>query len=227
MASAVQAGVDALVDDEVISRILAGERELFAAVIQRYSRRLYRIALSILRDPAEAEDVVQDAFVSAFLNLGQVSNRARFVSWLSRIAVNYALSRIPSRNREVSLDAGDDLPPECLLTSVSPSPEERASARESSAGLYRALAALSERHRMVLILRDLNELDTRTVAKRLGTTEGAVKVRLHRARRNLRSILGAQAAARTTSVSRLGSARGTVPARWAAGRDCNYQEALT
>lgn len=211
MANAAESGLDKLADDEIVGRIIAGDRELFAAVIRRYSQRLYRIALAVLRDSSEAEDVVQDTFVSAYQNLRQFSGRGRFGSWLNRIAVNHALSRIPSRRRHISLSENDDddrsLSLEHRLADGSPGPEERASAAETSEGLYRALATLPERHLKVLILRYLNELDTRTVAKILGITEDNVKVRLHRARRNLRSILATQAIESNAYVSRFGSAQ--------------------
>jgi RNA polymerase sigma-70 factor (ECF subfamily) len=210
MASAAQWGIDQLADDEIISRVLTGDRELFAALIRRYSRRLYRVARAVLRDSGEAEDVVQDTFVSAIQNLRQFSGRGRFGSWLSRIAVNHALSRIASRRREVSLTENeDDDPSLCLerrLTDRSPGPEERASSAESSEALYKALATLPERHLKVILLRYMDELDTRTVAKMLDISEENVKVRLHRARRNLRSILRTRTHEPGACVSRLGSA---------------------
>jgi RNA polymerase sigma-70 factor (ECF subfamily) len=192
-AAATQAciGICDLADSEVIRRVLAGEREVFEAFIRRYSQRLYRIALSLLRDPSEAEDVVQDTFVSAYRNLAQFSGRARLIAWLSRIAVNHSLSRLSSRVQELPISDGEVFPLQYHLADSTPGPEEHLSARESSEGLRKALATLSETHRNVLILRDLNELDTRTVAKRLGISEENVKVRLHRARRRLRSALSA------------------------------------
>jgi RNA polymerase sigma-70 factor, ECF subfamily len=84
----------ALTDEEVVHRVLAGETALSEVLMRRYNTRLYRVALAILRNDGEAEDVMQDAYVRAFQHLGQFAGRAKFSSWLTRIAVHEALARL-------------------------------------------------------------------------------------------------------------------------------------
>src|SRR5215467_7951689 len=88
-----------LSDEEVVRRVLAGENALFEIIMRRYNQRLYRIARGILRDDAEAEDVMQDAYVRAYSHLSQFAGRSQFSTWLSRIAIHEALARARRRTR--------------------------------------------------------------------------------------------------------------------------------
>src|SRR6185436_19708840 len=90
-----------LPDAEVIRRVRAGERGLFEVLMRRYNQRLYRTARSIVKDEDEAEDVMQQAYVNAFLHLDQFAERASFATWLTRIAVHEALARRRRRGRAV------------------------------------------------------------------------------------------------------------------------------
>ena len=94
----------ALSDEELITRILQGEKQLFEIVVHRYSRRLLRLVVSILRNEAEAEDAVQDAFLSAYQHLAQFEGRAKFSTWLSRIAIHRAFALAGRTHPQVSLD---------------------------------------------------------------------------------------------------------------------------
>ncbi len=178
-----------LEDDAILKLVLSGEREPFACFVRRYGQRLYRVALSIVRDSAEAEDVVQDTFVSAFEHLRQFSGRAKFVTWLTRIAVNNALQRLSAHCREVSIPEEESDSHGFQLAGSAPSPEERASTMEAAEMLNRAVAALPESYREIVVLRDLHEMDTIAAARQLGISMENVKVRLHRARRALRRKL--------------------------------------
>ena len=179
-------------DDDVLVRgVLSGDRELFGVIVQRYSRRVYRVALSVVRNFADAEDVVQDTFVSAFQHLHQYSGRAKFISWLTRIALNNSLARVSLRSRTLNLIDDEEHPLANHLMDATPSPEEQLVAAQDSEILKRAIDALPEHHREVIALRDLHELNTRTAARQLGITEENLKVRLHRGRRSLRSLLRA------------------------------------
>src|SRR5216110_661826 len=91
--TAMPANADLLSDEEVVARVLAGETALFEILMRRYNRRLYRVTRSILRDDAEAEDVMQEAYVRAYTHLDQFAGRAAFGTWLTRIAVHEALAR--------------------------------------------------------------------------------------------------------------------------------------
>src|SRR5258708_18190336 len=94
-------------DEEVVGRIRAGDTALYEIIMRRYNQRLYRIARAILRDDAEAEDVMQDAYVRAYQHLDQFAERAPFSAWLTRIAVHEALARLRRRNRSEPLQVSD------------------------------------------------------------------------------------------------------------------------
>src|SRR6185369_15893243 len=100
-----------LLDEEVVRRVRAGETALFEVLMRRHNQRLYRTARAIVRDEAEAEDVMQQAYVNAYTHLGQFTGRARFATWLTRIAMYEALARIRRRGRlteiETMTEAGD------------------------------------------------------------------------------------------------------------------------
>lgn len=190
-----QAKAECWSDEEVVTRVLAGETALFEIIMRRYNQRLYRVAHSILRNEAEAEDVMQDAYVRAYQHLQQFEGRAKFATWLTRIAVHEALSRAQRRNRVQELDAepnGGYMDP---LTSNTPDPEQQASDREMVALLQTAVLALPHNYRSVLMLRDIEEMSTTDTAQALDLTEENVKVRLHRARTLLRRELFARAGA--------------------------------
>src|ERR1700729_18802 len=95
---------ETLSDEEVVCRVRAGETALYEVIMRRYNQRLYRIARAILHSDAEAEDVMQDAYVRAYEHLGQFAGRAPFAAWLTRIAVHEALARLRLSNRSQSLD---------------------------------------------------------------------------------------------------------------------------
>ena len=183
-----------LTDEEVVGRVLAGDRELYEVLVRRHTSRLYRAAVSILRSASDAEDVVQDAFVSAFQHLGQFAGRAKFSTWLTRIAVHRALEVAQGR-REDSLDVPEQ-DYKSTLRSRGRTPEENAARGEANALLDQALDRLPEIYRDVVVMRYLHETDTAETAAKLNITESNVKVRLHRAcsmmRRHLSGALGVE-----------------------------------
>ncbi len=190
-----QAKAECWSDEEVVARVLDGETALFEIIMRRYNQRLYRVAHSILRDDAEAQDVMQDAYVRAYQHLDQFAGRAKFSTWLTRIAVHEALARAHRRSRVQGLDAepyGGTMDP---LVSKTPDPEQQASDRELVALLQSAVLALPANYRSVLVLRDIEEMSTSDTAEALDLTEENVKVRLHRARALLRRELFARAGA--------------------------------
>ena len=190
-----QAKAECWSDEEVVARILAGETALFEIIMRRYNQRLYRVAHSILRNDGEAEDVMQDAYVRAYQHLHQFEGRAKFSTWLTRIAVHEALARAHRRNRIQELDAepyGGYMNP---LPATTPDPEQQASDRELVGLLQDAVLALPDNYRSVLMMRDIEEMSTTDTAQALDLTEENVKVRLHRARALLRRELFARAGA--------------------------------
>ena len=151
-----QASNEGWTDEQVVARVLAGETALYELLMRRHNRRLYRVARAILRDDAEAEDVMQDAYVRAYQNLAGFEGRAKFATWLTRIAVHEALTRSRKRFRLQSLDSSD--PSGDLMnsaTSADRTPEEETYGKELSCVLERAVLSLSDDYRSVFMFRDV------------------------------------------------------------------------
>lgn len=168
-------------DLEVVERVRAGETALYEVLMRRYNQRIYRVARAILRDDSEAEDVMQDAYVRAYQHLDQYRGPAPFAAWLSRIAVNESLHRLRSRNRNLSLEGAEDNGEDSMnVVETSLDPEQRASLAETGNLLEGAVLQLPEPYRVVVMLRDIEELSTAETAQILDITEQNVKIRLHR-----------------------------------------------
>jgi RNA polymerase sigma-70 factor (ECF subfamily) len=190
LATMERAGAERWTDQEIVDRVKAGDTALYEIIMRRYNQRLYRVARAILRDDAESEDVMQDAYVRAYQHLDQFAGRAPFSTWLTRIAVHEALARLRSRRRNSQL--GETEEDGDLLMNVvepSPGPEDNASITEASQLLEAAVLALPEQYRHVLILRDVEDMSTAETAAALDLTEENVKVRLHRGRSMARNWL--------------------------------------
>ena len=185
-------------ETECIRRILAGERQLFHDLIRPCERAIYFLLLSLLRSPAEAEDAAQDTAIKVYLNLHLFRGDSQFRTWVLSIARNEGLGRLRKRGarREDSLDEGidgetGDYTP-AILTSWREVPSETLERQELGALLRQAVDGLPEIYRNVVLLRDIEEMDGRETADALGISEGAVKVRLHRARAMLQKTLAPQ-----------------------------------
>jgi len=189
-----------LSDEEVVARVLAGETELYEIIMRRYNQRLFRIARAILHSNDEAEDVMQDAYVRAYEHLNQFLGRARFSTWLTRIAIHEALARVQKRNRSEELDAMISPEKETALTSPSLSPEQQACDAETARLLEEAMLSLPDHYRVVVMMRDIEEMSTLETAEALELSEDNVKIRLHRARSLLREELMARAHERRSKV---------------------------
>jgi RNA polymerase sigma-70 factor (ECF subfamily) len=178
-------------DDEVVTRVLAGELALFEILMRRYNQRLFRMARSIVHVDAEAEDVVQQAYLSAYTHLRQFGGQAKFATWLTRIAINEALARTRHRVRlaEVGLEVEDMK----SMASNTRTPEENTSGRELGALVEAAIDGLEENYRVVFMLREVEQLSVAETADCLEISEENVKVRLHRAKAMLRDALFARA----------------------------------
>jgi len=188
-------------DEEVVERVKAGETALYEIVMRRYNQRLYRVARAILHDDAEAEDVMQDAYVRAYQHLDQFAGRAPFSAWLTRIAVHEALARLRLRNRSQQLeDTGQDGEFFMTMAETSLDPEQSASTAELGQLLEEAVLGLPEQFRTVVMLRDVEELSTSQTASALDLSEENVKVRLHRGRAMLRNWLLARVGAKAKNA---------------------------
>lgn len=171
-----------------------GDIAAFEALVRRYDRNVFRIAQHITQNREDAEDVVQDAFLKAYQNLGQFQGQSKFYTWLVRIAVNEALMRLRRRRPErmVSLDEDvkteeDSMPRE--IADWTPNPEQQYNQAELKDILSRTIQGLPTSFRTVFVLRDVEGLSTEETAEALGLSIPAVKSRLLRARLQLRERL--------------------------------------
>jgi len=188
-----KARLEGWTDEEVVERVKDGDTALYEIIMRRHNQRLYRVARAILRDDAEAEDVMQDAYVRAYQHLDQFAGRAPFSAWLTRIAVHEALARLRLRNRSQQLeDTEQDGEINMNIVETSLDPEQCASRAELGQFLEEAVLGLPEQYRAVVILRDIEELSTSETAAALDLTEQNVKVRLHRGRAMVRGWLFAR-----------------------------------
>jgi RNA polymerase sigma-70 factor (ECF subfamily) len=176
-----------LTDEQVVSRVLGGESALFELVMRRYNQRVYRAVRSIVQSNEEAEDVMQEAYVSAYTHLGDFAFRAQLSTWLVKIAVHEAFARKRRAQRFAPLDAAD--PEDRVMVSSTRNPEQRVSDHELGGILERAIDDLPEGFRTVFVLRAVEQLSVTETAEALGVPEDTVKTRLHRARGLLRTAL--------------------------------------
>lgn len=185
---AVRAALATLSDAEVVRRVVTGDKASFEILMRRHNTRVWRAIRSVLRDDAEAEDAMQQAWLSAYLHLPQFQGGSAFSTWLTRIALNEGLARLRRRN---PLALAAELPEDAMDSTLPPvvDPERRAAGRQLAALLEEALDALPLNHRTVIMLREVQGLSTAEAADVLGVSEEVVKVRLHRAKGALREAL--------------------------------------
>ena len=180
-------------DEQVVQRVLAGETPLYEILMRRHNQRLFRVARAILRDDVEAEDVMQDAYVRAYQHLGDFEGRAKFSTWLTRIAVHEALARSRRHARFSPLDDSESGRNNVeSLVHPDRNPEQKLMDSELNHLLEDAILALPNDYRTVFVFRDVEEMSTAETAECLELTEENVKVRLHRARALLRRRLNSQ-----------------------------------
>jgi RNA polymerase sigma-70 factor (ECF subfamily) len=177
----LSAATAALSDEEIVARVLDGEAPLFELLVRRYNQRLYRATKAILKDDAEAEDAMQEAYVRAFVKLDQFAGDAKFSTWLTKIAVYEALGRLRRRKRQEEV-------PDTMRSHDNP--ERTVNGLELRAAIEAAVEKLPPIYRAVFVLREIEELSGMETAGCLGITEETVKTRLHRARMLLRSRMG-------------------------------------
>ena len=193
----MSAAVDAAAEDAaLLARLRGGDSSAYDDLVRTHTGRMLAVTRRILNSEDDAKDAVQDAFLSAFRGLANFEGGSLLSTWLHRIAVNAALMKLRTRRRK----------PERSIETLLPSyledghhaedfqdwnqPVDRAMMRaEMRAVVRKCIGELPDNYRTVLILRDIEELDTDETAERLGLTPNAVKIRLHRARQALRTLL--------------------------------------
>jgi RNA polymerase sigma-70 factor, ECF subfamily len=184
-------------DAELVRRALARDDTAFRIIMERHNRRLYRIARGILRNDTEAEDVVQEAYVSAFTHLDGFRGDSSLATWLSRITMNEALGRLRRERLAVDLDTFEAQRTEAQIiqfpqTVTSDDPERTMAQREILQLVERATDNLPEIFRIVFITRVIEGMSVEETADLLGLRPETVKTRLHRARRLVREQLDKQ-----------------------------------
>jgi RNA polymerase sigma-70 factor (ECF subfamily) len=193
--SAVEDTTQPSADDEtrLVAAAQAGNPAAFETLVNRYARRVYRLAWNITQNEEDAEDVSQDAFLKAFQHLESFRGNSRFYTWLVRITVNQALMKLRKRRRrEISFDDPMETEESLMPRQIEdwgPSPEQRFSQEQLGRFLASAIAELTIGLRLVFQLRDVEELSIEQTAELLGISKAAVKSRLLRARLKLREKL--------------------------------------
>jgi RNA polymerase sigma-70 factor, ECF subfamily len=182
-------GADGDPEEALVARARANDATAFELLMRRHNQRVYRVVRSVIKDPTEIEDVMQQAYLLAFAHLNQFGGAARWSTWVCRIAINEALARLRQRGRFVYLDVVDDEAMFESFKSPTGDPERAAGGRELSAVVEQAIDQLPEMYRAVMIMREVEGMTTAETAQVLQVEPDVVKTRLHRARTSLRETI--------------------------------------
>lgn len=174
--------------EELVTRSRQGDREAFGDLVRKYQDRLFHGIARIVGSRVDAEDLVQEAFVQAYVKLAAFRGHCSFYTWLYRIALNLAYSNARRRQVRKALEGTREVREDIPADSAA-SPSERMERAEESERIRRALSALSEEHRALLVLRGVEGFDYQTIAEVMNLNPGTVRSRLHRARANFRENL--------------------------------------
>jgi RNA polymerase sigma factor (sigma-70 family) len=170
----------ALTDEEIIQRVISGEKQLYEHIIRKYNQRLYRICLSIVNEDRDIEDIMQNAYVNAYRQLESFKGKASFSTWLTRILINESLLWKKKRKRVVEgvdTEADHKTPLKELMN------------KELKAVLEKAVSSLPEKYRTIFVMREVEDMSVKETMDVLSLTEANVKVRLNRAKDMLRDTL--------------------------------------
>lgn len=192
-------------DAELVAQAQCGKLEAFEELARRHTQLIYRALIAILGDVADAQDAMQDALLSAFRHIGGFEGRSKFSTWLVSIARNAALKRLRSRRNTESLDQSDteenrDFRPR-QITAWQDNPEQSHSRTEMRQLVEKGLLRLPAKYRVIVMLRDIEQLSTDEVARQLGLSVPAVKTRLLRGRLMLREWLSPHIAGRSKGAA--------------------------
>jgi RNA polymerase sigma-70 factor (ECF subfamily) len=186
-------------DEDVIRSIQAGDGALYETLVRRYDRFLHHVTLRVVRDDADADDLVQEAHLKAFANLSQFAGRSSFATWLTAIALHGALAHVKKAayrlTRNGALQSIDES--ESYVAPAPKDPEQQVLDEESRRALRAAVAALPRHCRDVVFMRGMKEFTTGETARQLGISPQSVKMRLHRAKTLLRNDLESRPHAQT------------------------------
>jgi len=200
MTAVAEGGREGVADGALVDRLRAHDAAALETLMERHSSRVYRVAFGITRNHSEAEEVVQDVFLTLYRKIDMFEGRAALGTWLYRVAANAALIKRRGKRVELEVSLEDSLPTfrddghregdrAMLVADWSPTPESELLSGEARRTLEQALDRLPEHYRALLVLRDVEELSNEEVAEVLGESVASVKSRLHRARMALREVL--------------------------------------
>lgn len=194
-------------DERLVERARAHDAAAFELLMRRHNQRVYRVVRAVLRDSSDIEDVIQQAYVQAFVHLDQFGGDARWSTWVCRIAINEALARIRQRGRFVSIEAASEEAMANLPRVSSGDPERSAAEREFGRMVERAIDELPDIYRSVLIMREVEGMTTDEAASVLDVEPEVIKTRLHRARAALRTALDARLGEQMSTMYIFGNER--------------------
>ena len=186
----IEAG--AIPDSEIIHRVLHGEKELYSLIVRRYNQRLYRLAMSIVNDASEAEDIMQTAYIMAYEHLGRFAFKASFSTWLTKILINECLLRLKKRGRLTNMS--DDFIDNVLFrkhANAVQTPADKILNTELKDALEKAIRMLPEKYKVVFVMRELEGMNIAETKECLDISAVNVKVRLNRAKALLKEALSA------------------------------------
>lgn len=170
-------------DEEIIDRIIKGEKELYERLMRKYNDRLFRISMSIINDEAEAKDIMQTAYLNAFLKLHILKNRSGFGTWLTKILINESLLRKKKKVKQQRILAAQ------TSQSETETPLNSLLNKELKLLLEKAIASLPEKYKLVFVMREIEEMSTKETMEILKLSESNVKIQLSRAKEMLRENL--------------------------------------
>jgi RNA polymerase sigma-70 factor (ECF subfamily) len=199
------ADVAELTDEEVVSRVTAGDRAKFEILMRRHNQRIYRTVRALVRSEEEIEDVMQQTYLNAFAHLDQYMARSQFSTWLTRIAINEVLGRRRRRRAAFGETADDGILD--FADPTTPDPERQALSTELRRVIEDETCALPDAFRLTFMMRDVEGLSTAETASCLGISEDLVRTRLHRARMMLRERLDRRVGGVTGSTFTFGGSR--------------------
>lgn len=181
---------DSIADTELIGRILGGEKNLYGIIVRRYNQRLYKVGMSIIKDDAEVEDVMQVTYIKAYENLGKFAFKSAFSTWLTRILINESLLRLKKRKKSIHISE-ETMDNEVNQRSniETQTPFMKILNVELKTILEKAILDLPEKYRTVFIMREMENMNVAETKECLGITEANVKVRLNRAKTLLKDSL--------------------------------------
>ena len=185
-------------EKKLIRRLKQRDEQAFLQVVTLYQHKIFNLVYRMIGDPQEAEDLAQEVFITVLKNIHSFRGDSKFSTWLFRIAINHSKNRIKYLRRRARgrTQALDDTPEGQLCTGnfgeVLPRPDSQVLGKELERVLQRAIAALDEEHREVIVLRDIENLTYEEIVQITGLNQGTVKSRLHRARVALKEIVRRQ-----------------------------------